>query len=55
MIMASVMCNFALNKIFFQFFGFLAMLAYGYDAFLKYRATTGIIVSQTTVTTVTVA
>ncbi|XP_037024459.1 CKLF-like MARVEL transmembrane domain-containing protein 4 [Bradysia coprophila] len=38
------------------FFGFLAMLAYGYDAFLKYRATTGIVVSQTTtVTTVTVA
>lgn len=42
--------------VFLQFFGFLAMLAYGYDAFLKYRATTGIIVSQqTTVTTVTVA
>lgn len=39
------------------FFGFVAMLVYGYDAFLKYRATNGIIVSQTTTTikTVTVA
>lgn len=64
-IAASVSCwnelPFAVDEIecfFSQFFGFLAMLAYGYDAFLKYRATTGIIIASqktTTVTTVTVA
>lgn len=37
----------------FQFFGFVAMCAYGYDAFLKYRlfgTTTTIVTQRTTVT-----
>lgn len=41
------------SSILFQFFGFLAMCAYGYDAFLKYRILQGatVVVQRTVITT----